>query len=85
MIENLDEIIYIHDNEVNNIAEWNLLYDIINPPKLSKYINSHYYPILYGCMNTRKVRANFKNFQNLLDIGYSSTIVMRMLVEKLYP
>ena len=26
----------IHNNEVNNIAECNLLHDIINPPKLAK-------------------------------------------------
>ena len=26
----------IHNNEVNNIAEYNLLHDIINPPKGTK-------------------------------------------------
>ena len=26
----------IHNNEVNNIAEWNLLHDIINTPKALK-------------------------------------------------
>ena len=82
MIENRDKLIHIHDNEVNNIAECNLLHDIINPPKHAKNINSHYPSILHGCMSTRKVRVRFKNFQILLDIGYSSTIVMGWLVEK---
>ena len=36
MIENYAKMIYIHDNEVNNISEYNLLHDIINPPKLVK-------------------------------------------------
>ena len=50
----------IHKNEVNNIAECNLLYDIIDPPKRAKYINIHYSPTIHGCMNTRKGRAKFK-------------------------
>ena len=36
VIENWDEIIYIHDKEVKNIAEWNLLHNIINLPKRDK-------------------------------------------------
>ena len=44
----------IYDNEVNNISECNLLHDIINPPKLTKNLNSHYSPIIHGCMNTIK-------------------------------
>ena len=78
-------MIYIHDNELKSIAECNLLHDIINPSKRAKNINSHYYPILHGCMNTRKVRAKFKNFQILSDSGFSSNIVMKRLVEKIYP
>ena len=54
----------IHDDEVNNIAEYNLLHDIINPPKHNKVLDSHYSPILHGCMNKRKGRANFKNFES---------------------
>ena len=46
----------IHDNEVNNITEFNLLHDIINNSKHNKNINSHYSPILHRCMNTRKGR-----------------------------
>ena len=52
----------IHNNEVNNIAECNLLHDIINPPKHAKILNIHYSPILHGWMNTRKGRAKFKDF-----------------------
>ena len=48
MIENRDKMICIHDNEVNNIAECNLLHDIINLPKCARNINSHYSPILHG-------------------------------------
>ena len=82
VIENLDKMIYIHANEVKDIAECNLLHDIINPPKIAKNINSHYYHILHGCMNTIKGRVRFKNFQILSDSGCSSTIVMRRLFEK---
>ena len=76
---------HTHEKEVNKIAESNLLHDIINPPKCAKNINSHYSPILNGCMNTRKCKAKFKSFRILLDGGYSYTIVMGRLVEKLYP
>ena len=82
VFENLDKMIYIHANEVKDIAECNLLHDIINPPKIAKNINSHYYHILHGCMNTIKGRVRFKNFQILSDSGCSSTIVMRRLFEK---
>ena len=41
MIENRDQFIHIHDNEVKNIAECNVLHYIINPPKCAKHINSH--------------------------------------------
>ena len=42
----------IHDNKLNNISECYLLHDIINASKRTKNLNSHYYPILRGCMNT---------------------------------
>ena len=75
----------IHDNEVNNIAECNLLHDIINPTKITITLNSHYYHILHGCMNKIKGREKFNNFKILLDSGFSHTIVMGRLVEKLSP
>ena len=85
VIENRSKIIFIHENEVKNTAECNLLHDIINPPKRAKNINSHWSPIIHGCLNTRKGRSKFKNFQILLDGGYSSMIVIRRLVHKLGP
>ena len=35
----------IHKNKGNKWAEWNLLYDIINPHKHAQSLNSHYSPI----------------------------------------
>ena len=52
----------IHNNEVNNINECNLLHDIINPSKRTKTSNIHYLPILHGCVNTRKGKAKFTTF-----------------------
>ena len=75
----------IHDKKVNKIAECNLIHDIIKPPKRTKILDSHYYPILHVCMNNRHGREKLKNFRILLDSGCSSTIVMGNLVEKLHP
>ena len=47
-------MIHKHNNQAKSIYEFNLLHDIINPPKIAKNLNSHYSPIIYGCMNTRK-------------------------------
>ena len=69
-------MIYIHNNEVNNTAEFNLLHDIINPKKRAKNIDIHYSPILHGCLNIRKGRAKFKTFRILFHGGCSSTIVI---------
>ena len=78
-------MVQINDIEVKNIAECNVLHDIINPRKRAKYINIHYYPILHGCMDTRKGRVKFKNFRVLLDIGCSSRIAMRRIGQKSCP
>ena len=75
----------INDDEVNKTSEWNLLHDIINPPKRTKKLNSHYFPILHVCINTRKGRSDFKYFRILSDIGCSSTIVIGRLVKKIHP
>ena len=72
----------IHYKKVSEISECNLLHNIKNPYKCTKNINSHYSPILYGWMNTRKGRAKFKN-RIISDSGYSSTILMRRLISKL--
>ena len=42
----------IYDNKVNNIAECNLLHDIINSPTLTKHLNIQHSPILYVSMIT---------------------------------
>ena len=77
-------MIHIHDKEVNKISEFNLIHDMINPPKRAKIINSPYPPILHGCMNTRNGIEKFKNFQTLLDIGFSYIILMVRIVENLF-
>ena len=53
----MNDLNHIHDNKVNNIAECNLIHDILNPPKLTQNINSHYSPIIHGCINTCKSRV----------------------------
>ena len=75
----------IHSNKVNNIYEFNLLHDILNPYKHTKNINSHYNPIIHGSLNTYKGRSKFKSFRILLDSGCSSTIVMNRPISKLNP
>ena len=72
----------IHNNEAKNIVECNLLHDIINHPKHAKNLNTHYSPILHGCMNTRKGKSQFENFRILLDSGCSSTILIENIVKK---
>ena len=76
-------MIHIHEKEVNKIAEYNLLHDIINTLKRAKILNIRYSPLLHGCMNTRIGRARVKNFQILFSIGCSSKIVILMLVVKI--
>ena len=50
-----------------------------------KKLNIHYYPIIHGCINTRKGKSNFKNFQIILDSRCSSMIVLGRLVQILGP
>ena len=75
-IEKRNDMIHIHDKELNTISEFNLIYNIINPPKRAKILNMHYSPIIHGCNNTIIVITRFNNFQILLKSGCSSTIVM---------
>ena len=60
----------IQDNKVNHIYECYLLHDIINPPKRTKNLNSHYSPILHVFNNTRKGKLKFKTFEYycILDV-----------------
>ena len=82
-IKNLNDMTRIHDKEVNKISRCKLLHDVINPPKLTKYLNSHYSPIIHEFMNTRIGIEKFNNFQILLCDGCSYALVMGSLVEKL--
>ena len=50
-MNNIHNMNGIYDNDVNNISEHNLLYDILNSYKGVKAIYYYYYPILYGCIN----------------------------------
>ena len=59
---------FIHDNEVNKISEYNLLHDILNPPKRNTNMNIHYSPILHGCMNAQKGRDFFSKSYWIVDV-----------------
>ena len=61
-IENRNDMIHIHEKEVNEIAEYNLVKDIINPPKRANSVDIQYSPMLHGCMNTRHGRVKFQKF-----------------------
>ena len=80
-IKNHNGITCKHKKKVNNIAECNVLYGMINPSKRTKLLNSHYSPILIGCMNTRKGKSRFNNFQILLDSRCSSIIIIGKLIK----
>ena len=56
----------IHENKVNKMAELNLLHDIPNPSKCTKFPDIYYSPILQEFMNTIKVRSKFKIFRIVL-------------------
>ena len=73
----------IHDNELNNIGECNLLHDRINHYKRTKYINIHYSPNLHGYINTLRGRLKFNIFRNLLYIRCSSMVLIRIQMENL--
>ena len=73
----------IHNIELSNISEYNLLHDIINPPKRTNILNIHNSPIIHRCINTRKGKAKFNNIRIILDNGCISTIVMGSMVKKL--
>ena len=73
----------IHENEVNKISECNLLHDILNTSKRTKIFNIHYSPILHVCMDKRKGREKFKNFQILLCSGCSYKLLIGSLIKNL--
>ena len=82
-MKSLNDMNRIHDKKLNNIAQCDLLHNIINPYKHAKSINNHYSSILHECMSTCRGVSNFKNFRILLDSGCISTILMRRLITKL--
>ena len=55
----LNDMNPIHDNKINNIAEYNVLHGILNNSKGTKNINHHYLPILRGCMNTSRILESY--------------------------
>ena len=75
------------ENNINNdkilTHECNELSNLLNTTKRKKSKNSHYSPILKGCMNNRSGTAKFRNFRIILDSGNSSTIVIGKLTSKL--
>ena len=75
----------INENKLNKTTECNLINDMLNPSKHTKFLNSHQSTILHGCMNTRKDREKCNNFHILMDSRRSSTIIMRRLITKINP
>ena len=47
----------IHDNDVNDISEYNLIYDTLNHNKHNKNMNSNHSHIIHRCMNTHRGKA----------------------------
>ena len=70
-VENQNDMTRIHDNEVNKIAECNLLHDIISPHKRTKNLNSRYSLIIHGCMNTEKVEQILRTFKYYWKVDVS--------------
>ena len=55
------DVYYVYDNnDVNDIAEYNLPHNILNPSKGAKSKNSHFPPIRHGLINTQRGKAKFK-------------------------
>ena len=75
----------IHGNKVYKLYEFNLLHDILNPPKRTKILNIRCSTILQGCIKTQKGKTMFKIFQILLDSGCISTVIMGRLINKFTP
>ena len=73
----------INDDNINNISGFNLLHCELNPSKYIQNTNYHYFPILYGCINTRRGKVKYKNFQILSDNGCISVVVIKKLMQKL--
>ena len=59
---------FIHDIKLNKIPEYYLLNNILNPSKRNKNINSYYYNIRHGCMDTQNGRAKKKDSYYKTDV-----------------
>ena len=70
-----------HGNKVNKLAELYLLHDILSPPRRTKFLNGHYYPILQECIKIQKGKMGFNNFQILLDSRFRSIIIIVKLIK----
>ena len=46
--------------DVNNVAEYNWIYDILNPNKHNQNNTSHFYPLLHIWMSTHRSKSRFK-------------------------
>ena len=61
-MKSLNDMNRIHNKDVNNIHECNLLHGILNSSKRTKNMNIHYYPILHVFMNTSRGKAKLREF-----------------------
>ena len=68
-MKSLNDMNSINENEVDNIYECYLLYDIQNPSKHIKNINNHYYPIIHGCMKTCRESIYLSIFESYSIMG----------------
>ena len=53
----------INRNKLNELYDYTLVQDKLNPPKRTNNIIIHYSPILQGCMNTKRVKLNLRTFE----------------------
>ena len=84
-MKNICDMENIHNNDINNISEFNLLHDILNNSKRTRNTNSKYYPILHVCMNTCRGMTNNRYFPILLDSEFSYMVLIRRLTTRLKP
>ena len=73
----------IDNKDVDNISEYNLPQYILNYSKYTKNTNTYKYSIIHACINTLSGRGEIKNFQILIESGYSSTILIKRLTMEL--
>ena len=82
-MKRLNDMNCIHNKDINNISEFNIIHDILKSYKCTKNINIYYTPILHGCVNTLRGKATSVVFLILLYSICSSTVVIRMSITKI--